>query len=291
MKRIPSIHITEEELGEILNQGFKFPPYKIDWYDVARYVAERAKTKSLNNRSVSVSNSKLGRDIKTLIKASESDSGLLANLIFHIRRRKTKLYTTKKIEKGSKEYTQLKELTKVCIDFCNTFNLGKKEGFTKYLELAIPKITSSLNYVQKLINMAEKIYQLQEASILINEDENSNETKNIHDTYIGMIATKTGITNNYLTDPITYTKFIEVRKMTDELDIPADIYLKAQFHGLNWTDSFPEPHQLIGDKAISRLNKYMYENKIRTSKEEVNSSKSKNALLKLKEKYDNNRDN
>ena len=93
MKRIPSIHITEEELAEILNQGFRFPPHKIDWYDVAKYVVERAKTKSLNNRSVSVSNNKLERDIKNLIKASDSDASLLSNLIYHIRRRKTKLYT------------------------------------------------------------------------------------------------------------------------------------------------------------------------------------------------------
>ena len=292
MKRIPSIHITEEELAEILNQGFRFPPHKIDWYDVAKYVVERAKTKSLNNRSVSVSNNKLERDIKNLIKASDSDASLLSNLIYHIRRRKTKLYTTKRIEKGTKEYTQLKELTKVCVDFCNTFNLSKKAGFTTYLELAIPKISSSLNYVNKLVNMAEKIYQIQEAKQLIENDSNKSETKNIHDLYVGLIATKTGITNDYTTNPIIYCKFIEIREVTDRLDIPVDIYIKAQFNALSWTDSFPEPNQLVGDKAIERLNKYMYENKLSSvNNNKDDSKKGKNILLKLKNKYDNDRGN
>lgn len=286
--REPSIHIKESDLLKVLEDIIPEHLLDINW--LAKEISRRAKPKSLNNRSVSVSNNKLERDIKTLIKSSESDSGLLANLIFHIRRRKTKLYTTKKIEKGSKEYTQLKELTKVCIDFCNTFNFDKKEGFTKYLELAIPKITSSLNYVQKLINMAEKIYQLQEAQLIIDNDEDSSETKLVHDTYVGLISTKTGLTNDYTKNPIVYCKFIDVRKVTDDLDIPVDIYIKAQFHGLSWTDSFPEPHQLIGDKAIERLNKYLYENKIRTSKEEPK-KEGKNVLLNLKKKYDNNRDN
>ena len=286
--REPSIHIKESDLLKVLEDIIPEHLLDINW--LAKEISRRAKPKSLNNRSVSVSNNKLERDIKTLIKSSESDSGLLANLIFHIRRRKTKLYTTKKIEKGSKEYTQLKELTKVCIGFCNTFNFDKKEGFTKYLELAIPKITSSLNYVQKLINMAEKIYQLQEAQLIIDNDEDSSETKLVHDTYVGLISTKTGLTNDYTKNPIVYCKFIDVRKVTDDLDIPVDIYIKAQFHGLSWTDSFPEPHQLIGDKAIERLNKYLYENKIRTSKEEPK-KEGKNVLLNLKKKYDNNRDN
>lgn len=286
--REPSIHVKEKDLIKILEDidyGVHSPEY------IAKEITRRAKSKTLNNRSVSVSNNKLDRDIKTLIKSSESDSMLLANLIYHIRRRKTKLYTSKKIDKDSKEYTQLKELTKVCVEFCNTFNFDKKEGFTKYLELAIPKITSSLNYVQKLINMAEKIYQLQEAQLVIDSDENSNETRNIHDEYVGLIATKTGLTNDYTNNPIIYCKFIEVREITDKLDIPVDIFIKAQFHGLSWTDSFPEPHQLVGEKAIERLNKYMYENKIRTSKQNTKEDKGKNVLLNLKKKYDNNRDN
>lgn len=286
--REPSIHIKESDLLKLLEDILPEQLIDINW--LAREISRRAKAKSLNNRSVTVSNNKLERDIKTLIKSSESDSGLLANLIYHIRRRKTKLYTTKKIEKGSKEYSQLKELTKVCVDFCNTFSFGKKEGFTKYLELAIPKITSSLNYVQKLINMAEKIYQLQEAQLIIDNDENSAETKLVHDTYVGLISIKTGLTNDYTKNPIVYCKFIDVRKVTDDLDIPIDIYIKAQFHGLSWTDSFPEPHQLVGDKAIERLNKYLYENKIRTSKEEPK-KEGKNVLLNLRKKYDNNRDN
>ena len=140
--REPSIHITEKKLAEILSELFSELPVEDNaWDNFAKEISKRAKNHSLGKRSVSISNAKMERDIKTLLKSSESDAALLSNLIFHIRRRRTKLYTNKQIEKGTKEYTQLKELTKVCVDFCNTFGFNKKQGFTKYLELAIPKIS------------------------------------------------------------------------------------------------------------------------------------------------------
>lgn len=262
---------------------------KRNWNKVAQEIASKAKGKTLNTRSVIVSNDKLERKIKTMVKASASDTDLLANLIYHVRRSKTKLFTSKKIDKDSRDYIHLKELTQICLDFCNTFELEKRKGFIKYLELAIPKITSSMNYTQKLVNMAEKIYQLQEANNQIEQDENSVETRKIHDAYVSLIAKKTGLVGNKDKDPITYVKFIEVRRLTDELDIPIDLYLEAQFHGLSWTDSFPEPNQLVGDNAISRLNKYLYENKIKTSSHKNSQDDLKDALLKLKAKNGNNR--
>ena len=286
--REPSIHIKEKDLIGILE--IVLSDMDLDIMAIAQDITRRAKSKTLYNRGVSVSNNKLDNKVKTLLKASESDTNLLSNLIYYIRRRKSKLYTTKKIEKCSSEYTQLKELTKVCIEFCNTFNLSKKEGFTRYLELAIPKISSSLRFVLKLINMADTIFQLQEAQLLIDNDTDKVETKLAHDTYVNLIATKTGILNSYIDNPMTYCKFIEVKDITDKLDIPVDIYIKAQFAGLNWTDSFPEPAQLVGDKAIGRLNKYMYENKISTSSNNTEKDNKKNVLLNLKKKYDNNRD-
>lgn len=288
-RRIPSIHITESHLAKLLMEMFEDTGVKRNWNKVAQEIASKAKGKTLNTRSVIVSNDKLERKIKTMVKASASDTDLLANLIYHVRRSKTKLFTTKKIDKDSRDYIHLKELTQICLDFCNTFGLEKRKGFIKYLELAIPKITSSMNYTQKLVNMAEKIYQLQEANNQIEQDENSVETRKIHDAYVSLIAKKTGLVGNKDKDPITYVKFIEVRRLTDELDIPIDLYLEAQFHGLSWTDSFPEPNQLVGDNAISRLNKYLYENKIKTSSHKNSQDDLKDALLKLKAKNGNNR--
>jgi len=282
--RKPSIHITESHLAVILRDIFEdLPIANKGFNELAKEIARRAKAKTLVNRSVSISNDKLERKINMVLKASDSDTDMLANLIYHMRRRKSKLYTTKKIDKESKDYPHLKELAKVCLDFCNTFGFDKRKGFLAYLEIAIPKINSSLNYINKLVNLAEKVYQTQEAINLIAEDDDKDFTLKIHDTYMQTIGDITGIYNTKHKDPIAYSKFIEVKEAIKESKVSIDLYLKAQFQGLSWTDNFPEPNQLVGDNAISRLNKYLYENKVKISKgEQAPSKELKNALLNIK---------
>lgn len=284
--RKPSIHITENQLAVILRDIFEdLPIANKGFNELAREIARRAKSKTLVNRSVSISNDKLERKIKTVLKASDSDTDMLANLIYHMRRRKTKLYTTKKIDKDSKDYPHLKELAKICIDFCNTFGFEKRKGFINYLEIAVPKISSSMNYINKLVNLAEKVYQIQEAKILISEDDDKEFTQKIHDTYIKLIGDISGIYNKKDSDPTQYVKFIEVKEAIKDSQVSIGTYLEAQFARLSWTDSFPEPNQLVGDNAISRLNKYLYENKIKKGKgEQAPSKELKNALLDIKKK-------
>lgn len=290
MKRQPSIHITEKQLKGILRDMWPDDsPMQSHIDEYAKEIVYRAKNLTITTRSITVTNNKLENKVKTLLKAKESDSELLANLIYHIRRRKTKLYTTKRIDKGSNDYKALKELTVVCLDFSNNFGLSKKEGFTKYLEIAVPRINSSLHYVKKLISLSEKVWLEYEAIVNISKDDKPKETKHIHDIYVNLISEKTGMTNDYIDNPIVYQKFIEVREITDKIDVPTDIYIKSQFHGLSWTDSYPEPNQLVGEKALVRLNKYLYENKI-SLKKNIDKSKS-NILLNLGKKHGNDRDN
>ena len=282
MHRKPSIHITESKLAKLLQEVLEVEgsPIVYPYKDIAKEIVRLAQPHSLINRTLTVSNDKLDKKVTQLVKASTSDTQLLANLIYHIRRRKTKHYTQMKVDPNSREYGQLKELTNICIGFCNDFGFSKREGFIKYLELSIPKINSSLNFINKLVNMAEKVYSTQEAINIILEDKNSKETREIYDLYSKLIIEQNGLNPNYDKDPTLYKYFVDVREKTDELDIPADIYIKAQFHGLLWTDSYPEPQHLIGDKAIARLSKYMYENKIKVKQQ--NAKKDLSYADKLK---------
>ena len=61
--REPSIHIKESDLLKVLEDIIPEHLLDINW--LAKEISRRAKPKSLNNRSVSVSNNKLERDIKT----------------------------------------------------------------------------------------------------------------------------------------------------------------------------------------------------------------------------------
>ena len=44
------------------------------------------------------------------------------------------------------------------------------------------------------------------------------------------------------------------------------IYIKAQFASFEWRDGVPDPIQMVGDKALERLNKYLYQNNIQVKK-------------------------
>lgn len=288
-KRQPSIHITQSKLEKILFEIMDVESSPVNWNykKLATEILKKASKQPLNSRSVSVSNDKLDKKVKQLVKASESDAMILSNLIYHMRRKKGGIYTKTKVDANSKEYGALKELTAICIEFCNTFQLEKRAGFIKYLELAIPKITSSLNFTSKLVNLAEKVYSIMEAEIIILEDEDSSETRDIYNTYCKLISEQNGLIINYDKDPTIYKHFVDVRKFTDEIDIPADIFLKAQFHGLTWASSYPEPNQLTGDKAMSRLSKYMFENKIKASTHKTGEESFTDKLKKLR---DANRD-
>src|SRR5690606_32101042 len=104
-----------------------------------------------------------------------------------------------------------------------------------------------------LINMQESISSEYEYTEAILSDKDPKTTKAIHDLYTGLIMKNTNIDINYKNQPAKYIKFKEVNELTQEMNIPYEIYIKAQFDGLMWADSYPEPSQLIGDKALERL--------------------------------------
>lgn len=283
--RDPSIHITESKLVKVLEKVMEVEdsPIKVNAKELARLILVEAKGISVNNRSIQVSSDRMEKKVKNMLKSSKSDALLVADIIYNLRK-KNKHKGIKRIDQDNRDWPQVKNLAEICLTFCNDFGLSKRKGFIEYLRMGMSKISTPRQMVGKLINMQESISEEYETIQLISEDENPTESKEIHDMYVGMIATNTGITEQYINKPAKYIKFIEVRRLTDEIDIPYDIFLKAQFQGLAWADSFPEPAQLVGDKAMERLNRYLYQNKIKRKEKNGNSKPSTNVLLKLKGK-------
>jgi hypothetical protein len=279
--REPSIHIKEKQLKKALKKILReeLGAKDVDHKYLAKRLLEISKGKSCNNRNIVVSNEKLAKKSKVIISAQKADTLLLADIIFKVRKGKLKHKGVKKIDQNHPDWSKLKQLVTCCINFCNDNNLEKKKGFISYITMGLQKISSTRQYIHKLINMEESISNEYQFVLDIQNDENPTETRQIHDYYVSMINTNTGIAQPFTDNPSKYVKFIEVRKLTDELNIPFDIFIKAQFYGLAWADSFPEPGQLTGDKAMERLNKYMYKNKI---KKETKKTKAENKLMAFK---------
>lgn len=274
MARQPSIHITEKQLALVIEKVFDL--YPKDAKEKAIEILKLTQGKQLTNRKISVSNDKLMKQATKVIKANKGDVDQLNQLIFYIRKTKSKLYIREKFKPDSNDYKQLKELANICNQFCTQFNFNKKEGYTNYLMECIPHISSSLNYVGKLINMAEKVFNNYENKELVSKDTNPKLTKTIIEYYIKLIIRKTGIPPLNMDNPVNYVKFIKVREKIEQLDIGYEDFIDAQFEGLAWTDNYPEPGQLINDKAIERLNKYIYKHNIKVKADEA----SRDAIMK-----------
>lgn len=252
--RDPSIHITKEEFLNICEELNINIPSKID--DFFRL----ARKKALNSRVIVVKNKETKKRINNVLLASKGDASLVADLIYAIRI-KLKHKGVRKINEGMpREWINCKKLAEICNTFCQDFNLETREGFIKYLEMGISKITSYRQLTQKLISMQETISQsyeaIQEYQNLSLEDKKG--IRNIHDYYVGKIADKTGIVEDFSSDPERYAYFIDLYNFLQENGWSYKDYITAQFEGLAWCNSIPELSTLTSDKAVARYNKYLY---------------------------------
>lgn len=264
--RVPSIHISLPALQKALRKLFKDIPFiePDDWDRAGEKLFKILKKYNLDHRSVVITNERMERKVIKILKAGKSETDQVCMMISMYRRnkKKTKLYSTKKITPEHKDYSKAKELTAIILNYAERYNLDFNKAIIQYLDYTVPKITSSLNFVNKLCNMEEMVIMLTEAQLELDNDKDIAETLAIRDFYDQKITEKTNIKQR-TTDPTDIVHFKLVSEITDELDIPYEIYVEAQFHGLNWTDTFPTPKQMVGDNATKRLQKYMFEKKIK----------------------------
>lgn len=254
MSRDPSIHITKEVFLEICKELNIPIIYKID------EIFRLARKKALNSRVIVVSNKQINKRINNVLLANKGDASLVADLIYAVRIKLKHKGVRKINESMPKEWINCKKLAEICNTFCHDFNLETREGFIKYIEIGISKITSYRQLTQKLISMQETISQSYEATQeyqnLSRKDKEG--IKRIHDYFVGKIADKTGIMEDFSKDPERYAYFIDLYNFLQKNGWDYQDYITAQFEGLAWCNSIPELSTLTSDKAIARYNKYLY---------------------------------
>lgn len=260
--RDPSIHVKRSTLKVILNDFFE----DITDKDVDSIVQELRKH-SCDNRVFSISNEKAKKDVQRILKSTKGDSNLMADVIYSVRV-KLKHRGIKKINEADRDWLQIKELTKLCNQFCEEFELDKRYGYIKYIEMCFPKITSLRAYISKFINMYESICTQYESQGKLSSDKTPEETKELHDLFVNKVADRTGIVESYLTKPDKMMAFYQAKELCNELGIDLGVFIDAQFDALDWCSGIPTPEALYGDKAKERLNKFLYQNKI-TAKPKV----------------------
>lgn len=253
-KRSPSIHITKSQFEEILNT------LEVDNFPVEAFFVI-ARKEAINHRAVLVSNHKNTKRVNNILLASKGDAALVADILYAIRIKLKHRGVRKINESNSREWANCKKLAEVCNTFCEDFKFDTREGFIKYIETGLKRMTDYRNVMQRLLSMQENITNQVEAELELKGDKDPGFTKDIHDEFIKRIASVTGIYESYEHQPEKYVHFLRIHNLMDEKDWNVFQFLDAQFEALAWCNGLPEPSQMYNDKAIERYNKYLYKNK------------------------------
>lgn len=253
-KRSPSIHITKSRFEEILNT------LEVDNFPVEAFFVI-ARKEAINHRAVLVSNNKNTKRVNNILLASKGDAALVADILYAIRIKLKHRGVRKINESNSREWANCKKLAEVCNTFCEDFKFDTREGFIKYIETGLKRMTDYRNVMQRLLSMQENITNQVEAELELKGDKDPGFTKDIHDEFIKRVASVTGIYESYEHQPEKYVHFLRIHNLMDEKDWNVFQFLDAQFEALAWCNGLPEPSQMYNDKAIERYNKYLYKNK------------------------------
>ena len=225
-----------------------------------------SKAYSINSRNVTVTSDRIEKKAKRIINSSRLDADLFAQLVYVIRK-KRKHRGISPIKPGGREWDLIKEITASALNFCEEYELKKREGFINYIEIGITKMVKF--NIAKLPSMYEGICETYSASQEILTDDDPNGTKEMYEYYVQHIAEYTGIFEKLNEIPEKYVYFVRARKVADEIKVPGIVYIKAQFEGLDFARGIPHPVQLIGPKAIERVNRYTYKRNFKSTYNEA----------------------
>lgn len=252
-KRSPSIHITKSQFEEILNT------LEIDNFPVEAFFVI-ARKGAINHRAVLVSNNKNTKRVNNILLASKGDAALVADILYATRIKLKHRGVRKINESNSREWANCKKLAEICNTFCEDFKLDTREGFIKYIETGLKRMTDYRNVMQRLLSMQENITNQIDAELELQHSD-LELTKEIHDYFIGKIAKATGIYESYENKPEKYVHFAKVGEFLKEEGWDYRTFIDAQFESLAWCNGLPDIAQMYTDKAIERYNKYLYKNK------------------------------
>lgn len=252
-KRSPSIHITKSQFEEILNT------LEVDNFPVEAFFVIARKS-AINTRAVVVSNKETTKKVTNILLASKGDAALVADILYATRIKLKHRGVRKINESNTREWANCKKLAEICNTFCEDFKFDTREGFIKYIETGLKRMTDYRNVMQRLISMQDNITNQVDAEIELQYSD-SKLTKEIHDYFIGKIAKATGIYESYENKSEKYVHFAKVGKFLKEEGWDYKTFIDAQFESLAWCNGLPEPSQMYNDKAIERYNKYLYKNK------------------------------
>lgn len=256
MSREPAIHLVRKDLILVLKKSITLiGNTPIDFDALADRILRNGRGLKPLHRSVIVTNEKLEKKIQKTTKSNLVDANLFAQLLFY-ERKKLRHRSISLMKPNNNGWVTIKELAEIANEFSIDCGYERREGYIRFISTGL-SLMKNFN-INKLKSLSDKIYDIDKANKLILTDQHPTLTKQVHDEFVNTVAQNTGLFNTYDDRPDKYQYFVMVADFCKSYKLPHSTYLKAQFKALESLGAYPDPIQLVGEKAKERLSRYLY---------------------------------
>ncbi len=278
MIRQPSIHISRRALYKVLKKVLPEDYSDKQLKALCKSILQEGVKYALTKRSVNVTNQKLHKSTKGIRETETEDTKLFAHLLT-LCRKNLRHRAIVQPAPGSKDWTLIQGIISNVNSFCDDFKLQKKAGYLKYIELGLKRMNNF--YLTNFQNLHGSIVNEYGAVEELQKDMTPLRTEKAHSVYskhCGELA----MPINFSKDPVKMVCFKQVAEKAQELKISIEHYIAAQFDGLKWAKTIPDPQQLVTPAAITRLSKYIVKANL---KEEMSSNDADDIAAKIKNQW------
>jgi len=254
----PSLHITLTDLTKVLKKLGRNPS--------AGDILRESKKYSITSRCIIPNSETEAKKVKKINSSDLKWAYEFSKTLYLVRRQRRHIGNIN-YDETHKDWPTIKQITKEALLFCENFDLEPKEGFKEFLNIVFTKLkTFSPNRVLPLVGLIADWYK---AQLRIKTNKHKELTQRAYSKYNELVVKGSGFFTDYeKEDPIKFVPFIEVAELCyRKYQSEVEIFIVAQFEGLAWKNSIPDPLQLTTEKAIERFIKYLYENKIKLKPE------------------------
>lgn len=263
--RDPSIHITQSTLASLLKDTLELTDQKA--LTLAKKLVKKAFDSRVKNRATIVEKDKaVSKKLKKAVE-SENDYTEQFNRVLTLNRELAKHNFTP-INQTGRDYTTLKEVTLIALEFCKVFNLSPDVGFGHFIQLGFQLIGKKYA-LNKFKYHKENIFNLYSFSLEIQTDPKKKDTEKFYEIWRDTMLTWSSI-DIEITTVEKYVNILYARQEADEAKADYDDWIEAQFQELAWLDVIPELSQLHGVNALERYEKWKVKNK-KVKKEDADS--------------------
>ena len=256
--REPSIHIGKSKLLQVLTDlaNEDVIQCNISLDDLVKRIVLKSSRYSLTHRSVSVTNEKLEKKVEKLNASLKEDSVLFANTLYLVRKKKKHVGITL-ITPTHKDWPMIKMVTELANDFVDGFKFeSKKAGYVAYLEEALAVMGAKIA-INRFPSLHERLCDEYRSKQEALKDSNKEITDTLCRLFNKKVLDMTGINEDIASKSDALSYFVKASKICCEYGVTPQTYMEAQFDGLSFTNTIPYPSQMVGDKAIGRLVRYM----------------------------------